>query len=213
MKTILLKFLPMVLLSLVATYSETVAKWSHSLLGKTVAIFIILLYSFMDIVAGLLACALVIFYYQSDYVESFVRGEIEIKQETKDGLTRISLKETQAVFLDMTGPIDNSQIGEKLEDAYPLSPTVEVVNNKDVDKFRQKYCSKGHLVHKGQNVKPEMSEHVFPEVKQDSFHKCNICDPACTFDLDWIEKETELVNPKSSNDWVDRVWSNMRSTQ
>jgi len=62
-------------------------------------------------------------------------------------------------------------------------------------------------------VKPEMSEHVFPEVKQGSFHKCNICDPACSFDLDLIEKEDELVNPKSSNEWYDQVWANMRATQ
>jgi hypothetical protein len=201
----------MVLLYLIATYSEVVATWSHTLLGKMVAIGVILLYSFVDIVAGLLACALVIFYYQSDYVESFVRGEM--KEESKDGYTRISLKETQAILLDVNDPVNDSLDGERLEDAYPLTPTVEVVYDRDVDRFRQKHCKKGHLVHKGQMVKPEMAEHVFPEVKQDSFNKCNICDPACTFDLDLIDKEDELQNPKSSNDWVDRVWANMRATQ
>ena len=205
---LLLNFLPMVILYLVATYSEDVAKWSHTVLGKTIAVGIILLYSFFDIVSGLLACALVIFYYQSDYVESFVKGEI--KQESKDGYTSISLKETRAILLDVT---DKETPGERLEDAYPLTPTVEVVYDKDVDHFRQKHCKRGHLVHKGQIVKNEMAEHVFPEVKQDSFHKCNICDPACSFDLDLIDKEDELVNPKSSNDWYDRVWANMRSTQ
>lgn len=198
----------MVILYLVATYSEDVAKWSHTVLGKTIAVGIILLYSFFDIVSGLLACALVIFYYQSDYVESFVKGEI--KEETKDGYTSISLKETRAILLDVT---DKETPGERLEDAYPLTPTVEVVYDKDVDHFRQKHCKRGHLVHKGQIVKNEMAEHVFPEVKQDSFHKCNICDPACSFDLDLIDKEDELVNPKSSNDWYDQVWANMRSTQ
>ena len=206
---LLLNFLPMVILYLVATYSEDVAKWSHTVLGKTIAVGIILLYSFFDIVSGLLACALVIFYYQSDYVESFVKGEI--KEESKDGYTSISLKETRAILLDVTDK-EGSQ-GERLEDAYPLTPTVEVVYDKDVDHFRQKHCKRGHLVHKGQIVKNEMAEHVFPEVKQDSFHKCNICDPACSFDLDLIDKEDELVNPKSSNDWYDQVWANMRSTQ
>ena len=205
---LLLNFLPMVILYLVATYSEDVAKWSHTVLGKTIAVGIILLYSFFDIVSGLLACALVIFYYQSDYVESFVKGEI--KQESKDGYTSISLKETRAILLDVT---DKETPGERLEDAYPLTPTVEVVYDKDVDHFRQKHCKRGHLVHKGQIVKNEMAEHVFPEVKHDSFHKCNICDPACSFDLDLIDKEDELVNPKSSNDWYDQVWANMRSTQ
>lgn len=199
----------MVLLYLIATYSEDVATWSHTLLGKTIAIGVILLYSFVDIIAGLLACALVIIYYQSDYVESFVRGEM--KEESKDGYTRISLKETQAILLDVNEP--PVETGERLEDAYPLTPTVEVVYDREVDRFRQKHCKKGHLVHKGQIVKPEMAEHVFPEVKQDAFHKCNICDSACTFDLDLMEKKDELMNPKSSNDWFDRVWSNMRATQ
>ena len=125
---LLLNFLPMVILYLVATYSEDVAKWSHTVLGKTIAVGIILLYSFFDIVSGLLACALVIFYYQSDYVESFVKGEI--KEETKDGYTSISLKETRAILLDVT---DKETPGERLEDAYPLTPTVEVVYDKDVD--------------------------------------------------------------------------------
>ena len=199
----------MVFLYLVATYSEEVAKWSHTLLGKTVAVGIILLYSFFDIVSGLLACALVIFYYQSDYVESFVMGEI--KEETDNGYTSISLKETRAILLDVSEPA--VQTGERLEDAYPLTPTVIVADDKGVNRFRQKHCAKGHMIHKGQVVKPEMAEHVFPEVKQDSFRKCNICDPACSFDLDLIVKEDELVNPKSSNDWFDRVWANMRSTQ
>jgi hypothetical protein len=207
---LLLNFLPMVLLYLIATYSEVVAKWSHTVLGKMLAVAIILLYSFVDIISGLLACALVIFYYQSDYVDSFVVGEI--KEESKDGYTSISLKETRAILLDVSDPVDDSPL-EKLEDAYPLTPTVKVVYDKDVDQFRQKHCKKGHLVHKGQIVKAEMAEHVFPEVKQGSFHKCNVCDPACTFDLGLIEKEDELVNPKSSNDWVDKVWSNMRATQ
>jgi hypothetical protein len=199
----------MVILYLVATYSEDVAKWSHTVLGKTIAVGIILLYSFFDIVSGLLACALVIFYYQSDYVESFVKGEI--KEETKDGYTSISLKETRAILLDVNDK--EGSTGERLEDAYPLTPTVEVVYDKAVDHFRQKHCKRGHLVNKGQIVKNEIAEHVFPEVKQDSFHKCNICDPACSFDLDLIDKEDELVNPKSSNDWYDQVWANMRSTQ
>lgn len=211
MKT-LLNFLPMVFLYLIATYSEEVAKWSHTVLGKTVAIGIIILYSVFDIVSGLLACALVIFYYQSDYVESFVKGEI--KQETKGGYISVSLKETRAVLLDVRKPdIEGETPGERLEDAYPLSPTVIVANDGDVNRFRQKHCKKGHLIHKGQVVKPEMAEHVFPQVNQGSFHKCNICDPACSFDLDLIDKEDELVNPKSSNDWFDRVWTNMRASQ
>lgn len=68
---LLLNFLPMVILYLIATYSPEIAKWSHTLLGKAVAVAVILFYTFSDILTGLLACALIIFYYQTDYVEGF----------------------------------------------------------------------------------------------------------------------------------------------
>lgn len=68
---LLLNFLPMIIIYLVATYSPEIAKWSHTLLGKAIAVGVILLYVLTDLIAGLLACALIIFYYQTDYVEGF----------------------------------------------------------------------------------------------------------------------------------------------
>jgi hypothetical protein len=196
---LLLNFLPMILLYFIVVYSPQMAKWSHSLLGKSVAIAIILIYSFFDIISGFLACALIIFYYQSDYVESF----------------QYSLKETDIVIVEKEKDKSEEEKSdlESLDDAYPLDPTVPVIYDKDVQQFRQKHCSKGHLIHKGQIVKPEMAEHVFPEIKQDSFHKCNICDPECSFNLDLIHVEDELLNPRSSNDWFEQVWTNMKLSQ
>jgi MinD superfamily P-loop ATPase len=79
------------------------------------------------------------------------------------------------------------------------------VNTSDVKSFRQIHCSKGHLIHKGQVIKPEMAEHVFPEIKQNNFHKCNICDHNCEFNfLDkQIKAQEDLVKPKSSKDVID----------
>ena len=193
---LLLNFLPMIIIYFIVVYSPQMAKWSHSLLGKSVAIAIILLYCYFDIISGFLACALIIFYYQSDYVESF----------------QYSLKETDIIIVEKDKPEEKSDL-ESLDDAYPLDSTVPVIYDKDVQKFRQKHCSKGHLIHKGQIVKPEMAEHVFPEIKQDSFHKCNICDPECSFNLDLIHVEDELLNPRSSNDWFEQVWANMKLSQ
>lgn len=201
---LLLNFLPMILLYLLTVYSPQMAKWSHTLLGKSIAVAIILLYSFLDVISGLLVCALIIFYYQSDYVESF----------------QYSLKETDILLVEVE---EEEKIGEKekdlphdlesLEHAYPLSPTILIEKDKNVQEFRQKHCSKGHLVHKGQIVKPEMAEHIFPEIEQGPYHKCNICDPSCGFNVNLIHIEDELLNPKSSNDWFDQVWTNMKITR
>ena len=194
----------MILLYVIATYSPEMARWSRTVLGKLFAVAIILLYSVFDIVSGLLACALVVFYYQTDYVESF---------------QVYSLKETDDIFTEnegssLEGPpgpeksfASNSEL-EIVEDAYPLEPKVPILYDKKNQEFRQKHCKNGHLIYKGQIVKPEMAEHIYEGIEQAPFHKCNICDPACPFNLTLVEKEDELMHPKSSNDWFDRVWTN-----
>jgi len=240
---IILNFLPMVLIYLIATYSPQVARISHTVLGKIIAIGLILLYAFFDTISGLFVCALVIFYYQSDYVESFSNEESEENNEDdqeeeqnksdkkeKESFSTITKNEV-LIFGEMNIPIKNPvkgheeiltlSPGEALEDAYPLEPTITILNDKSAKDFRKKYCSKGHLLHKEQIVKPEMAEHVFPEIKQEDFHKCNICDPSCKFDIipsgqlsdKLLKVEENLMKPKSSNDFFDVVWQNIQMSQ
>jgi hypothetical protein len=223
---LILNFLPMVLIYLIATYSPQVARISHTVLGKVVAIGLILLYSFFDIVSGILVCALVILYYQTDYVESFA-GHEDIKEEQTEGLTII--KDEVLIVGEISTPIKNTQVegheevlsstpGEALEDAYPLKPKIiiDITTDKKISDFRKKHCSKGHLTHKEQVINPEMAEHVFPEIKQGDFHKCNVCDPSCRFDIinsqsdKLIKAEENLMKPKSSNDFFDIVWNNIQ---
>lgn len=284
---LILNFLPMVLLYLIATYSPQVARISHTVLGKVVAIGLIVLYSFFDIVSGLLVCALIIFYYQTDYVESFANGQEEVNEEPDDGQSVNEIEEQKSEngrteeeeedeqqehettyetkYEDETkdedetkyededeeqkydqqepfttvvknevlivGKIKKIQVnkvkghkevlssgpGEDLKDAYPLEPTItKNANDKAIADFRKKHCSKGHLMHKGQVVKPESAEHIFPEIKQDDFHKCNVCDPNCRFDIinaqsdKLIKAEENLIKPKSSNEFFDVVWNNIQ---
>ena len=224
---LILNFLPMVLLYLIATYSPQVARISHTVLGKVIAIGLIVLYSFFDIVSGLLVCALIIFYYQTDYVESFSNPDNEEDdKQNKEQFTTVVKNEVLIV-----GKIDapmktqiegheevlSSGPGEALEDAYPLEPTItkDIATDKNTADFRKKHCSKGHLKHKGQVVNPEMVEHIFPEIKQDDFRKCNVCDPTCRFELintqseKLMKAEENLTKPKSSNDFFDVVWKNL----
>ena len=256
---LILNFLPMVLLYLIATYSPQVARISHTVLGKVIAIGLILLYCFFDIVSGLLVCALVIFYYQTDYVESFSTSDTEEgednepteapqdeeneqdeeaqqdeeneqaeenEQDEQEPFTTV-VKNEVLIVGKIAAPIKNPQVkghkevlssgpGEDLQDAYPLEPTITITNDKKISDFKKKHCSKGHLKHKGQVVNPEMAEHIFPEIKQDDFRKCNVCDPTCRFDI--INSQTEklmkaeenLTKPKSSNDFFEVVWNNIQ---
>jgi uncharacterized membrane protein YobD (UPF0266 family) len=214
---IIKNFLPMIIIYLIATYSPEVARISHTVLGKLTAVALIILYTFFDAISGLLVCALVIFYYQTDYVEGFDNKDVVITEE--DVVVVGVLPKEDPVESDKDSHKEKSlpiiagePAGENLEDAYPLSPTIGVVSDKAVSEFRQKHCVNGNLMHKGENVKPEAAELVFPEVKMDDFHKCNICDPSCRFDIkdNLIKAEENLVKPKSSNDFFEIVWRNIQ---
>jgi len=184
-----LNFLPMLILYLIATYSPEVAVISHTILGKTIAVALILIYVYIDTISGLLACALVILYYQTDYVEAFHSDNMPLK--VMNVLEKETEKET----------VENDSM--ELEKAYPLDPQINAVYDKESSDFRKKNCKKGSLIHKNEKVKPEMAEHVFPSLEMDDFKKCNVCDPACEFDMidSRMKDEENLTKPKSSNDF------------
>ena len=198
---LILNFLPIIIIFLLVSYSNQMAQWSHTILGKFFAVVLIIFYTRLDVISGLVVCALVIFYYQTDYVEGFIpRSEVE-------GFSSIILPESAHDIVNesdsppenqLETPVDVSM--DLLADAYPNTPTESVLYNPEVDRFRQKNCSKGHLVHKGQFVKPEISEHVFPEIEQKDFHKCNICDYSCDFKFidRKIKAQDELMKPRSA---------------
>lgn len=193
---LLLNFLPIIIIFLLVTYSSEMAQWSHTILGKLIAVLLMIFYTRIDILFGLVVTALVILYYQSDYVEGFIpNSEMEAftLPEMDNDNENDNTPENQ-----VDTPADVSF--ELLEDAYPESPTTVITYDAQVKLFRQKNCSKGHLVHKGQMVNNEMAEHVFPQVEQDDFHKCNICDNTCDFNFidQKIKAQDEVMKPRSA---------------
>jgi hypothetical protein len=71
MKQIIIKLLPIIIVFLLVVYSHEFVELSHTILGKFMAVSIIVFYIKCDILYGLLACLLVIFYYQSDFAEQY----------------------------------------------------------------------------------------------------------------------------------------------
>jgi len=188
---LLLNFLPIILIFLLVTYTPEMAQISHTVLGKLVAVSVILLYTKIDILSGLLVTALIILYYQSDYVESFQSIKEQFTNAEREPFVEVMNKESNI-------PADMSF--ELLTNAYKDDTHEKVLLNPDAKLFRQVNCSKGHLIHKGQIIQPEVSEHIFPEIKQNDFHKCNICDHNCKFDFidKQIKTEDILIKSKSA---------------
>jgi hypothetical protein len=48
--------------------------------------------------------------------------------------------------------------------------------------FQEKYCENGLLKFKGMVVKPEMSEHIFPEINFKG-NRCNVCETNCIYKI------------------------------
>lgn len=69
--------------------------------------------------------------------------------------------------------------------------------------FRKEHCVNGVLQHKGMEIRPEMTEHVFREFKPDNeWSRCNPCDSTCSFSIieERIQNET-AIKPVDSNDF------------
>ena len=129
---------PILILTLFILYPQQTIYGSHTILGKLFVIIVILFYAYIDILYGILACIIVVFYYQTDVV-----------------------RENMNEF---------------------VSDVVDVVADKH--EFETQYCKNGHLHMKGTDIKPEISQHIFPQLQfEDDNHKCNICDPTCEYSL------------------------------
>lgn len=192
----IINFIPIILLFLLASYTDDFVSCSHTILGKAFAVILILFYAKIDLLAGLLTCVLIIFYYQTDYVESF-NGKTEMFS-IQNKIDKKCKKEEETF--------------QEMENAYPEQYTKK--NTIALKHFRETYCKNGHLIHKAQKVKPEILEHVFPQLKPPDFHKCNICDPECTMEITdhRLKRESELHRPKNSNDFFEKVWKNLDLT-
>ena len=208
LQKILVNFLPIVLIFLLATYTPQFAAFSQSILGRLLAIFLILFYLKLDLLTGLFVCVLVVLYYQTDYVEGFSEMLNEEMNEEEDAAaTSPAVMPTETPETPATSPAEESgPRTEPLEpfSAYDNTPINSESNNqilydKSRQEFRKKNCEKGHLIHKGKIVNTEMAEHIFGEIKQDDFHKCNICDPSCKFEVieQYIKTEDDLRKPVS----------------
>ena len=224
-----INFIPIILLYLLVTYTPEFVKFSHTILGKALAVILILFYVKLDLIIGLFVCALVVFYYQTDYVDSFNNmlneGFTEKEETTEDKEESTEEKEefTEENEEEQEPEKEKEKEKEKkvsepatenferLEDAYP---TKEIKHDVATDDFRKSHCEKGHLIHKGQIIKPEVAEHVYPILQYAEFNKCNICDTKCNFEIinNRLTDESDLIKPKRSNDMFEKVWENLRTT-
>jgi len=221
MKKIISQFIPIVIIFLLLSYSTELAIFSHSILGKIISILIIGYYTTIDKYVGLLVCILFIFYYQTDYVESMLNindynwdwkvdhdfvGDylfIESFSELKPGCNCGSPKPLQEAKTEDKLEDENLILKgyEKFENYRELYEDNNEQSKEEVkDTFRKENCSSnGVLQYKNMEVKNDMAEHIFSELKFKD-HVCNPCLKTCDFSIieSRIKTEDELkpINTK-----------------
>lgn len=156
---LLQQFIPIGLLFFFVSNRDQFVEFSQTIWGKIFAVFMILLYTHMDKMFGLFVCAMVILYYQSAWVESFLNMK--------------ELEEMEKEFLKKDG--NNEQKIEYVDIDHNNSESIQ-------NEFRENHCENGLLKHKNMHVNKDMTSHVFPEVAF-KHEKCNVCSPDCRFSI------------------------------
>jgi hypothetical protein len=196
-----------------ATYPSEMIYLGETSLGKLFAAAIVVYYTMVDPAYGILACCVIIVYYQLDLYKSYV----SLHRDTLLRESMIEMQQSISPSGEDAAPSPSFESHARGNpNVYSYTPhdfthnNVESLFSQGSNKmellsfFRKENCDKrGRLMHNGAQVRPEMADHVFREVrfKSDSA-KCNPCDPTCDFSIieERMTKEEDLVRPVSGKD-------------
>lgn len=173
------QFIPMVVIYILLSQYRGCIEFSHTVIGKLLAISIIIFYSMIDTTIGLLVCALIILFYQMDCRENMLNMEAFHDIEGKTMAEYIEEKEPAPLEYEEIKPAKSSSktAVEAFEDFSEGYKPDEVQNA-----FRKQNCKNGTLKYKNMQVNNEMAPHIFPEIKFTD-HYCNVCRPSCKFSI------------------------------
>jgi len=192
------QFIPIVVIFLLLSQYQGCVKFSHTILGKIMAAFVILFYTSIDKVLGLFVCALIILFYQMDCRENMLNIESfdTIEEEEDEEEDELEYNETKPAKSCNACGVKGIETFEN----YDSSNEKVVDNGAAQDEFRREHCQKGVLKHKDMNVRDEMAQHVYPELKFKNDY-CNACSPTCKFSIveSKLKTETKLL-PKFSKE-------------
>ena len=196
MKYTILQFIPIILLFLLLSYPEQFALFSNLSLGRLIAVIIIVFYSSLDKYVGLLVCGLVILFYQSDYVENmkpFSENFVELSYSylqngdtTQHNNKNIEIAKVSQKITE-TQPLKYAEyfglyLDKHIETTVTKNDIKQNAKPELKEQFRKQYCDGNVLKYKNTEIKPDMMQHIFPQVSFISNH-CNPCDKSCEFSI------------------------------
>ena len=177
--------LPIVLLICYLLFPDIFVRLSNRPLGKIIAVFLICIYTYQDMIHGLLLCLLIILYYNQE-LESFISKS---GVDYANYLPKPSRKDGQSKYENHLEKDFTS-----VDEAYP--DNIAPVKKVSEAIFRKEKCMKSKVQCKNQNLKNNIVTHVYPEL-QFSQEICNPCDRTCHFTITKQNIETSL-KPKDA---------------
>lgn len=223
------QFLPIIIIFFYLTYHDRFVRQSQTVLGRAFAIGLIVYYTTIKRLYGLFAVIFVVIFYQFETEDLLKEGfDVELmKVDNHDIQPPIQTPSSRefAEYSDAYSPdyVNNHEL--QIEQNNSKYSQIK-------EKFRKEYCEAGYLKYKNHVVKPDMAEIIFPDlhffsfktpqkgavmsedgdddfalkmrngVKFENEYKCNPCDPNCSFTISHLNSEFDIIEPKSSNDWV-----------
>ena len=174
MKYTIAQFIPIIMIFLFLSRTQEFLEFSKTIIGKVVAVFIIIFYVAIDKIVGLLICGLVILFYKTYNLEGMDLFDDSIGIEVDD----VVVIEIENDSTD-DGMYLLSQDSKKTKKKNTLPRVKKTAKIETLDEtFRNDHCTNNQLMHKGMKVKDEMAEHIYPELKF-NYEKCNPCSKTC----------------------------------
>lgn len=182
-----MQFIPMVLVLLFASFPRQFSQVSHSLVGKLFAVCLVLYYTRIYYVFGLVAVIFFILYYQ-EFEEPFgnqvslaedKKKEEQEKKEVKDDGTNLP-------------PHTEDDLNEGFTESAQSGAIITIDKFNDAkDAFIKEKCKNGVLMYKMMPVRNEMADHVYSEISFKNDNKCNPCDSTCDYNIIEAKLKTE----------------------
>lgn len=216
----IMQFIPMVLVLLMASFPRQFSQVSHSLVGKVFAVCLVLYYTRIYYVFGLVAVIFFILYYQEfeepfelennvslvgnklPLVEMLLGNKVPLEPEKKE---KSGLVEDDGTNLPPSEEPDTDNLNEGFTE-YTKDPIITIDQFNDAkDTFIKEKCKNGVLMYKMMPVRNEMADHVYSEISFNSDNKCNPCDSTCDYNIIEAKLKTqESLISKISKPWFSK---------
>lgn len=182
------QFIPIITIFILLTQYNDCVSFSHTILGKVVALSIVLFYTRIDKILGLFVSSLLILFYQTDCSDNMLNIESFDNIENEEDKEEIDPEFAETKSAKSCGSCTVKDI-ETFENVNADDEVYIQAKHGDTE-FRKEHCVNGQLKHKDMNVKNEMAHHIYPELKFKNDY-CNACSPTCQYSIIETKINTE----------------------